>query len=59
MEGLTKRNGKGIWMREIEKFLKRFGASLGWLLERIRMREEEIKRMTLDDEMEARKNQMI
>ena len=28
MEELTKRNGKGIWVREIEKILKRFDASI-------------------------------
>ena len=28
MEEMTKRNGKGLWMREIEKALKRFDASL-------------------------------
>ena len=28
MEELTKRNGKGVWPREIEKALKRFDASL-------------------------------
>ena len=27
IEELTKRNGKGMWIREIEKVLKRFGAS--------------------------------
>ena len=31
MEELTKRNGKGVWMREIEKVLKRIDASLEWL----------------------------
>ena len=30
MEELTKRNGKGVWTREIEKVLKRFDASLEW-----------------------------
>ena len=35
MEELTKMNGKGVWFREIEKVLKRFDASLEWLLERI------------------------
>ena len=34
MEELTKRNGKGVWMRVREKTLKRFDASLGWLMER-------------------------
>ena len=32
MEELTKKNGKGIWMREIEKILKRFDASLEWFV---------------------------
>ena len=31
MEEMTKRNGKGVWLREIENDLKRFGASLEWL----------------------------
>ena len=44
MEELTKRNGKGVWMREIEKVLKRFDGSLEWLTERIWMREEEIEK---------------
>ena len=35
MKELTKRNGKGIWIREIEKGLKRFDASLQLLMERI------------------------
>ena len=35
MEEMTKRNGKGIRMREIEKVLKRFGGSLEWMTERI------------------------
>ena len=42
MQEATKRNGKGMWMREIEKVLKRFDASLEWLMERIGIREEEI-----------------
>ena len=40
MDELSKRNGKRVWMREIEKALKRFGASLEWLEERISLREE-------------------
>ena len=28
MEDLTKRNGKGVWMREIENVLRRFDTSL-------------------------------
>ena len=42
MEELTKKNGKGIWMREIEKVLKLFDASLEWLMERIDIRDEEM-----------------
>ena len=38
MEELTKRNGKGAWMREIEKGLKRFDASLEWFMGRISLR---------------------
>ena len=30
MEELIKKNGKGVWMREIEKALRRYGASLEW-----------------------------
>ena len=50
---MTKKNGKGIWMREIEKVMKRFGASLEWLLERIGMRDEEIEKIEHDEEIEA------
>ena len=32
MEEITKRNGKGVWFREVEKVLKRFGASLEWFV---------------------------
>ena len=42
IEELTKMNGKGVWLREIEKVLKRFGASIEWFVERIRIRDEEI-----------------
>ena len=42
MEELTRQNGKGLWLREIEKVLKRFDASLEWLMERIALRDEEI-----------------
>ena len=50
MEELTKRNGKGVWLREIEKALERFDASLEWLMERIGLREEEMERIRRDDE---------
>ena len=33
MEEMTKLNGKGILIREIEKVQKRFDASLEWLME--------------------------
>ena len=52
MEELTKRNGKGAWVREIEKTLKIFGASLEWLMERINLREEEIDTIRRNDEMD-------
>ena len=54
MEELTKRNGKGVWMREIEKALKRFDASLEWPTERIWMREEEIEKIRGDKEVKER-----
>ena len=54
MEELTKRNGKGMWLREIEKVLKRFDASLEWLMERIAMREDEMEEIKRNEEMEAR-----
>ena len=53
MEELTKRNGKGIWLREIEKTIKRFNASLEWLLARIAPRDEEIERIRNDKQMEG------
>ena len=60
MEELTKRNGKGVWMREIEKALRRFNASLEWLSERISLRDVEIDRIRADTKMEDfEKNQMI
>ena len=51
---MTKKNGKGIWMREIEKALKRFDASLEWFLERIGMRDREIEKIKADGQMEER-----
>ena len=56
---LTKRNGKGVWMREIEKALKRFGASLEWLLERIGMRDDEIEKIEHDEEIEGSEKTVI
>ena len=54
MEELTKRNGKGIWLREIEKSLKRFGASLEWFLERVEIRDEEVQTIRQSTEMVER-----
>ena len=49
MEELTKRNGKGVWFREIEKVLRLFGDSLEWLSERIALRDREIdKKIRID-----------
>ena len=52
MEELTKRHGKGIWLREIEKVLRRFNASLEWLMERISLRDEEMDRIRADTKKE-------
>ena len=49
MEELTKRNGKGIWLKEIGKGLKRFDASIECLGDRITMREEEMEKIKRDD----------
>ena len=60
MEELTKRNNKGIWMREIEKALKRFDASLQWLLERITIREDEIDAIRRNGDIDDQeKNQVL
>ena len=48
MEQLTKRNGKGVWTREVKKGLKRFGSSLEWLSERIDICNNEIEMIRLD-----------
>ena len=59
MEELTKRNGKGIWMREIEKGLKRFDTSLELLTGIIAMRDEEMESIRRNDEMDGEENQML
>ena len=51
-EEMIKKNGKGVWSREIEKVLKRFDASLEWLMERIGIREEEMNKVGQNGEME-------
>ena len=59
MEELTKRNGKGMRLREVEKVLKRFDASLEWLMERIRMRDEETETEKRDEELNERERSQI
>ena len=60
MEELTKKNGKGVWMREIEKVLKRFDAPLEWFMERIETREEEMEVIRKNGEIEeGEKIQML
>ena len=54
MEELTKRNGKGVRMREIENALKRFGASIEWLTERMGQRDGEMDSIRETREMEER-----
>ena len=58
MEEITKRNGKGVWLRETEKALKRFVASLEWLLERNGMRDEEMNAIKQNAEMEVSEKTM-
>ena len=59
MEELTKRNGKGAWLREIEKVLKRFNASLEWLIGRIATRDEEMDKIGQNDCMDEREKDQI
>ena len=50
----TMRNGKGVWLREIEKMFKRFEASLEWLMVRVGMRDEEMGETRQNGETECR-----
>ena len=59
MEELPKRNGKGIWLRELEKALKRFDASLEWLMEMIEKREGEFGKIRLDNGFQEGENSQI
>ena len=59
MEELTKMNGKGVWMREIEKVLKRFGGSLEWFVERMGIRDEEIELVNGNGEIDERGKDQI
>ena len=58
-EELTKRNGKGVWIREIEKGLKMFDASLQWLMERTELRDAEIDRIRHDDGIEENERSQV
>ena len=59
MEELTKRKSKGVWLREIEKVLKRFDASLEWLGERIAIREDEIEAIRKSGDINEREKNAI
>ena len=60
MEEIAKRNGKGVWMREIEKIMKRFDASFEWLIGRIELREEALSEIRQNDQIEEReKDRML
>ena len=60
MEETTKRNGKGVWTREVETVLKRFDASLEWLMGRIKMRDEEMDKIRRDAGIrESEKKQLL
>ena len=53
MEELSKRNGKGVWLREVEKVLKRLDASLEWFIDKMKMRDEEMDAFKENQEMET------
>ena len=60
MEKLSKRNGKSIWIRVIKKTLKRFDASVEWLIERVNMRDEEMAKIRRNENIqEQEKEQML
>ena len=54
MEEATKRNGKGVWIRGIEKALKRFNAPIEWLMESISVRDAELETIKKNPEMDER-----
>ena len=56
---MSKRNGKGVWMRAIENVLKRFGASLEWLTERMGQREGEMDAIRQNGEMEEHEKILV
>ena len=51
MEELTRMNGKGVCILEIENDLRRYGASLEWLMKRIGLREQEMEEIRTNAEM--------
>ena len=60
MEEVTKKNRKRRLVERYGKVLKRFDASLEWLMERICPREEEKEKTRHDDEIdESEKNQKL
>ena len=60
MEELTKRNGNGVLIREIDKIMKRFDTSVEWLEERIVLREEENDSLRRDSQIGEREmNEML
>ena len=59
MEELTKRNGKGLWLREIEKVLKRFDVSLEWLIGSIQMKDGEMETIRQNESMDEREKNDI
>ena len=52
MDDAIKRNGKGVWLREIVKVLKRFVVSLEWLIDRSALRDEEMVTIKRNDEID-------
>ena len=59
MEEVTKRNGKGVWMREIEKCLRRFDSSLEWFVDRVNLREDELRVIEQNGEIESREKAQL
>ena len=57
---MTKRNREGAWMREIEKCIRRFDSSFELFVDRVNMRDEELKAIKENGEMESHeKDQLI
>ena len=56
---MTKRDGNGVWFREVGKVLKRFDASLEWLMERIELREGAMSALRKNGQLEEREKDRI